>query len=107
LKKQRFPPVRITEQYMVGICDTRLQGKYGMQSIATQNIYQQNKWHEIVAILIALRKKRKISQDKLADIINCDRSLIHKWEQHKRMPSVLYLMMWINALEATLEIKEQ
>ena len=77
-----------------------------MQSIAMKNIYYESKWHQTVAILIALRKKRKISQDQLADLINCDRSLIHKWEQHKRLPSVIYLLMWINALEATLEIKE-
>ena len=74
---------------MVGICDTRLQGKYGMQLIATENIYQQNKWHEIVAILITLRKKRKISQDKLADIIAVEGDPI---ENIAALESVVFVM---------------
>jgi DNA-binding transcriptional regulator YiaG len=48
--------------------------------------------------LAAVRTSLGLSQDALADMIGCTASLVHKWEQHKRIPSGFMLTCWFDAL---------
>ena len=61
----------------------------------------------MITMLIEARHKKKLSQDKLAGIIGCTESLVHKWEQHKRVPSGFFLMCWLDALGYDIEIKKR
>ena len=63
-------------------------------------------WQDVIAQLITLRHQRGFSQEELADRIGCTSSLIHKWEQHKRVPSGFMFVCWLDALQAQIEIKE-
>ncbi len=54
-------------------------------------------------MLIDARHERGLSQEVLARKIGCTESLIHKWEQFKRMPSGFMLMCWLEALEYDIE----
>jgi ribosome-binding protein aMBF1 (putative translation factor) len=54
---------------------------------------------------VSLRHDRGWSQEELADRIGCASSLVHKWEQYKRVPSNFLLICWMDALEAQVEIK--
>ena len=62
-------------------------------------------WHNIVQGLIGLRHNQGWSQEELAHKIGCNVSLIHKWEQYKRVPSNFLLICWLDALEAEVQIK--
>jgi ribosome-binding protein aMBF1 (putative translation factor) len=46
-----------------------------------------------------------MSQEALAHEIGCASSLIHKWEQCKRVPSGFMFACWIDALEAEIKIE--
>lgn len=61
-------------------------------------------WHQLVTGLVSLRHERGWSQEELADRIGCASSLIHKWEQYKRVPSNFLLICWMDALGAQIEI---
>lgn len=62
-------------------------------------------WHDIVSGLVSLRHDKGWSQEELADRIGCASSLVHKWEQYKRVPSNFLLICWMDALGAEIEIK--
>jgi len=62
-------------------------------------------WSDVVTGLISLRQEQGISQEVLADRIGCASSLVHKWEQFKRVPSNFLLICWLDALDAKVEIK--
>lgn len=62
-------------------------------------------WQQIVTSLIAIRKDKDMSQEALAHEIGCASSLIHKWEQCKRVPSGFMFACWIDALEAEIKIQ--
>lgn len=62
-------------------------------------------WHEIVQGLIALRHGNGWSQEELAHRIGCAPSLVHKWEQYKRVPSNFLLVCWMDALKAKIKIE--
>lgn len=64
-------------------------------------------WHAIVSGLVVLRNDYGLSQEELADRIGCASSLIHKWEQYKRVPSNFLLICWLDALDAQIEIKKK
>ncbi len=64
-------------------------------------------YNQMITMLIEARHERKLSQDKLAGIIGCTESLVHKWEQHKRVPSGFFLMCWLDALGYDIEIKKR
>lgn len=66
-----------------------------------------NSWQEIVDQLIHLRKSKSYSQEVLAHRIGCTSSLIHKWEQHKRVPSGFMFSCWLDALGAQIKISEK
>ena len=62
-----------------------------------------NNYEVLVKMLIDARHERGLSQEVLARKIGCTESLIHKWEQFKRMPSGFMLMCWLEALEYDIE----
>jgi DNA-binding transcriptional regulator YiaG len=64
-------------------------------------------YNQMITMLIEARHEKKLSQDKLAGIIGCTESLVHKWEQHKRVPSGFFLMCWLDALGYDIEIKKR
>ena len=66
-----------------------------------------NNWHTIVSGLVVLRNDYGLSQEELAERIGCASSLIHKWEQYKRVPSNFLLICWMDALDAEVEIKRK
>tara|TARA_R110000822_G_scaffold44890_1_gene120306 strand:+ start:1169 stop:1414 length:246 start_codon:yes stop_codon:yes gene_type:complete len=70
---------------------------------APKNISPQ--WSQVVEGLVGVRHQKGWSQEELADRIGCTTSLIHKWEQYKRVPSNFLLICWIDALGAQVEIK--
>ena len=49
------------------------------------------------------RKEKGITQDKLADMLNCDRAHISKLENGKLNPSLNYLQRIAEALEKEIE----
>jgi len=53
---------------------------------------------DLINKLVAVRTEIGLSQDALADMIGCTCSLVHKWEQHKRIPSGFMLTCWFDAL---------
>jgi len=79
-----------------------------MQSKFTHYKKPQNisdNWSDVVSGLVSLRHKQGISQEALADKIGCTSSLVHKWEQYKRVPSNFLFICWLDALNAKVEIK--
>ena len=62
-----------------------------------------NNYETLVRLLIEARHERALSQEALARKIGCTESLVHKWEQFKRMPSGFMLMCWLEALEYDIE----
>tara|TARA_A100000172_G_C3028814_1_gene105862 strand:- start:589 stop:807 length:219 start_codon:yes stop_codon:yes gene_type:complete len=61
----------------------------------------------MIQMLIDARHNKGLSQPQLANIIGCTESLIHKWEQHKRVPSGFFLMCWLEALGYDIEVKKK
>jgi len=64
-----------------------------------------NSWADIISQLVDIRKQRGYSQEELADRIGCASSLIHKWEQFKRVPSGFMFSCWLDALESQIKIE--
>ncbi len=64
-------------------------------------------WQDIVCTLVEIRHERGFSQEELADRIGCATSLIHKWEQYKRVPSGFMFACWIDALQAQVKIQKK
>ena len=63
-------------------------------------------WIVIVNRLVEERHKCDLSQEALAHKIGCASSLIHKWEQYKRLPSGFLFLCWLQALDCKVEIKK-
>jgi ribosome-binding protein aMBF1 (putative translation factor) len=64
-------------------------------------------YDQIIQMLVEARHEQGLSQEKLAHKIGCTESLIHKWEQHKRIPSGFFLMCWLDALGYDVEVKKR
>lgn len=64
-----------------------------------------NSWKDIIQQMVAIRNAQGISQEQLAFKIGCHPSLIHKWEQHKRVPSGFMFSCWADALGAKIKIQ--
>lgn len=62
-------------------------------------------WRNTVTTLVQIRNQKGWSQEELAHRIGCNPSLIHKWEQGKRVPSGFMLSCWVEALDGEVEIK--
>ena len=58
----------------------------------------------MVNSLVDRRNDLGYSQEALADMIGCTTSLIHKWEQYKRVPSGFMLTCWLDALGVEIKI---
>ncbi len=61
-------------------------------------------YKSLVEQLVIERHKQKISQEQLASMIGVTNSLIHKWEQHKRIPSGFMLSCWVDSLGCKIEV---
>ena len=64
-------------------------------------------WHAIVTYLVDARHKKDLSQEALAHEIGCASSLIHKWEQFKRLASGFLFLCWLQALDCEVEVKHK
>jgi len=72
-----------------------------------KNTRLSHSYNELIEMLVKARQERKLSQPELANIIGCTESLIHKWEQHKRVPSGFFLMCWLEALDYEIEVTKK
>jgi len=61
----------------------------------------------IIYQLVQERNSQKISQEELAHRIGCAKSLIHKWEQYKRVPSGFLFSCWLDALGCQIKITKK
>ena len=61
----------------------------------------------IINELVYHRSHQNISQEELADRIGCAKSLVHKWEQYKRVPSGFLFSCWLDALGLTLKVHKK
>jgi transcriptional regulator with XRE-family HTH domain len=59
---------------------------------------------ELIDALVARRNELGLSQERLALEIGCTISLIHKWEQYKRVPSGFMLTCWLDALGVKIKV---
>ena len=57
--------------------------------------------------LIKRRHELGMSQEQLSFEIGCAKSLIHKWEQYKSVPSGFMLGCWVEALGLQIEVTEK
>jgi transcriptional regulator with XRE-family HTH domain len=64
-------------------------------------------YNQLINMLIQARHERNLTQPELAKLIGCTDSLIHKWEQHKRVPSGFFLICWLEALGYDIEVKKK
>ncbi len=64
-------------------------------------------YQDLVQQLVHQRHKKNISQEELAHQIGCAKSLVHKWEQYKRVPSGFLLSCWVEALGCRFKIYKQ
>jgi len=64
-----------------------------------------NSWKDIIKQLVDIRTSQGLSQEQLAFKIGCHPSLVHKWEQHKRVPSGFMFSCWADALGAKIKIQ--
>ena len=62
-------------------------------------------WQNVITSLVQARNTRGYSQEELAHRIGCTSSLIHKWEQAKRVPSGFMFACWLDALDAEIKIE--
>jgi len=60
---------------------------------------------DFVDQLVARRHELGLTQERLAMNIGCTISLIHKWEQYKRVPSGFMLTCWLDALALKIEVR--
>ena len=66
-----------------------------------------NGYEIMVDQLIKRRHELGMSQEELSFEIGCAKSLIHKWEQYKRVPSGFMLGCWVEALGLQIEVTEK
>ena len=66
-----------------------------------------NGYEIMVDQLIKRRHELGMSQEQLSFDIGCAKSLIHKWEQYKRVPSGFMLGCWVEALGLQITVTEK
>ena len=66
-----------------------------------------NDYEYMVDQLIKHRHELQWSQEELAHKIGCTKSLVHKWEQYKRVPSGFMLNCWVEALGLQISITKK
>ena len=66
-----------------------------------------NGYEIMVDQLIKRRHELGMSQEQLSFEIGCAKSLIHKWEQYKRVPSGFMLGCWVEALGLQIKVTEK
>tara|TARA_B100000029_G_scaffold279604_2_gene273777 strand:+ start:413 stop:715 length:303 start_codon:yes stop_codon:yes gene_type:complete len=91
--------------------DTQRQEKSMMPLITFRHykkkIVVTDTYQDIIAQLVSARHKQKLSQEELAHKIGCAKSLVHKWEQYKRVPSGFLLACWLDALGLKVKVHKK
>lgn len=64
-------------------------------------------YQSIINELVFHRERQRISQEELAHRIGCAKSLVHKWEQYKRVPSGFLFSCWLDALGLQIKIHKK
>ena len=64
-------------------------------------------YKDVINQLVSHRHRQKLTQEELAHKIGCTKSLIHKWEQYKRVPSGFLFTCWLDALGLTLKVHKK
>jgi transcriptional regulator with XRE-family HTH domain len=63
-------------------------------------------YNELIDKLIARRKKLKLSQAELDQMIGVSESMVAKWESKARLPGAFFFMCWAKALGVRLIVEE-
>ena len=66
-----------------------------------------DEYKSMVEQLVIYRHEVKLSQEDLAAIIGVTNSLVHKWEQYKRIPSGFMLSCWVDSLGCKIEVTKK
>jgi DNA-binding XRE family transcriptional regulator len=64
-----------------------------------------NFYQPIISKLISERKRQGLTQMDVNEIVGCTDSLIAKWESGNKLPSLYFLLLWIEALELDLRLE--
>lgn len=60
-------------------------------------------YREIILQMIAHRKRNKISQQELSDLIGVSESYVNKWEAGLKFPTLFSFMCWCKALNVKIK----
>jgi len=98
-------------QKMVLICVTQLQPRCSKLLVNFQHFKEQTEvtdsYESVINELVMHREKQGMSQEALAHKIGCAKSLIHKWEQYKRVPSGFLFTCWLDALGLQIKVHKK
>ena len=98
-------------QRMVLTCDTQLQPRSSKLLVNFQHFKEQTEvtdsYESVINELVMHREKQGMSQEALAHKIGCAKSLIHKWEQYKRVPSGFLFTCWLDALGLQIKVHKK
>jgi ribosome-binding protein aMBF1 (putative translation factor) len=64
-------------------------------------------YQDLISTMVARRNELNMSQEELAHRIGCAKSLIHKWERYKRVPSGFLFSCWLDALGLKITIHKK
>ncbi len=101
----------ITEQYMVAIFGMKLPIVWNSRLKNFQHFKNEtvipDTYQEIILSLVQHRQDLGITQEELAHKIGCAKSLVHKWEQYKRVPSGFMFSCWLESLGLTIKVHKK
>tara|TARA_R110000824_G_scaffold382843_1_gene576126 strand:+ start:144 stop:377 length:234 start_codon:yes stop_codon:yes gene_type:complete len=63
-------------------------------------------FHSLIPQFVNQRKKLKLSQSSVDDLIGCARGLVSKWEVGIRKPSGFLFCCWADSLKCSIILKE-
>ena len=63
-------------------------------------------FNTLIPQFVNQRKKLKLSQSSVDDLIGCARGLVSKWEVGIRKPSGFLFCCWADSLQCTILLKE-
>jgi len=89
-------------------CVTQLQPRFIKLLVNFQHFKTQTEvtdsYETVIHELVMHREQQGMSQEALAYKIGCAKSLIHKWEQYKRVPSGFLFTCWLDALGLQIKV---
>jgi hypothetical protein len=62
-------------------------------------------YQPIISELVAERHRQQMTQMDVNEIVGCADSLIAKWESGNRLPSLYFLLLWVEALGLDLKLE--